>query len=123
MFSLFAVSLVSVDDVAKSGRRHQSRARCWVLRRSIGSEPPRGVSGRGDTDARQYCAKRCALEDALVLLNLQTGAVWLARYAKKCDASDGKPHAEKSLVTVFGQHGLGFNVRHGDSFGFRVRKM
>ena len=79
----------------------------------IAGEAPRSATGGCDTDADKNSTERCALEDALVLLNLQTRAVWLTLDAKECRARDSEPRTEKDLVSVLFNRRFRTGVGHG----------
>lgn len=79
----------------------------------IAGEAPGSAAGGCDTDTNKNSAERCALEDALVLFNLQTRAVWLTLDAKECRACDSEPCTEKDLVAVLFNHRFGAGVGHG----------
>jgi len=90
--------------------------------RSIPAESPCCRPRRRDANPDQHGTERCALEDALVLLDLEAGRVGLTLDAKKCRARDGQPGAKEDLVTVLLHRGFRGVTRHDtDAIGQKQR--
>jgi len=90
--------------------------------RSIPAESPCCGPRRCNSNSDKHGTERCAFEDALVLLDLQTGRVGLTLDAKKCCARDGQPGAEEDFVTVLLHRGLRDVTRHDtDAVGQKQR--
>ena len=91
---------------------HPSGARREDLFTCLLREPPRRASSRCNADTNEYSTKRCSLEYALVLLDLQSCGVGLTFDAEESRASYGKPGAKEDLVAVLFQRRFRGNGRH-----------